>query len=419
QYDGDFWGLYLAVEQMDGAFLDEHGLPDGNLYKMEGGSGELNNQGATGATNRSDLNDFLRTYQSSNPPVAWWRENLSLDRYYGYRSIVEAVHHYDIADGKNYFYYLHPTTGAWSVHAWDVDLTWADNMYGSGNEPFRSRVLAHAELAIEYRNRLREIRDLLYNPAEMARLLEELAAIIDNPALDQTIVDADRAKWDYNPVMADGSIVNLSKAGQGRFYQRAASRTFRGMVDLMKSYVVSRGAFIDNNILTDDAQIPNRPTISATGPGDFPADRLTFRASAFSDPQGNHTFGALEWRLADVTDPDPGVPFVRGRPKPREINAVWESGEIEEPVLDIAIPPEVVGVGRRYRVRVRMRDASGRFSHWSEPLELTTSAPRDPLPQAAGLRVTEVHFHPFGGEDEEFIEIQNIGPVPLDLEHVS
>jgi len=32
QYEGDFWGLYLAIEQMDGHFLQEHDLPDGNLY---------------------------------------------------------------------------------------------------------------------------------------------------------------------------------------------------------------------------------------------------------------------------------------------------------------------------------------------------------------------------------------------------
>ena len=27
QYQGDFWGVYLAVEQEDGRFLDEHNLP--------------------------------------------------------------------------------------------------------------------------------------------------------------------------------------------------------------------------------------------------------------------------------------------------------------------------------------------------------------------------------------------------------
>ena len=39
QYDDDFQGMYLAVEQENGRLLDSHGLPDGNLYKMEGGTG--------------------------------------------------------------------------------------------------------------------------------------------------------------------------------------------------------------------------------------------------------------------------------------------------------------------------------------------------------------------------------------------
>ena len=46
QYDGDFWGLYMTIEQMDGRYLDEHDLPDGNLYKMDNSNHETNNQGA-------------------------------------------------------------------------------------------------------------------------------------------------------------------------------------------------------------------------------------------------------------------------------------------------------------------------------------------------------------------------------------
>ena len=45
QYDDDFQGLYLAVEQPDGNLLDEHGLPDGNLYKMEGRHGQAEQPG--------------------------------------------------------------------------------------------------------------------------------------------------------------------------------------------------------------------------------------------------------------------------------------------------------------------------------------------------------------------------------------
>ncbi|HEX2747308.1 MAG TPA: lamin tail domain-containing protein, partial [Verrucomicrobiales bacterium] len=36
QYDGDLWGLYTGMEPMEGNFLDERSLPDGNLYSVEG-----------------------------------------------------------------------------------------------------------------------------------------------------------------------------------------------------------------------------------------------------------------------------------------------------------------------------------------------------------------------------------------------
>ena len=60
QYRGDFWGLYLAIENEDGRFLKAHGLADGNLYKMAGGTGELEHQGDGAVADRSDLDQFLR-----------------------------------------------------------------------------------------------------------------------------------------------------------------------------------------------------------------------------------------------------------------------------------------------------------------------------------------------------------------------
>ncbi|NQT89041.1 lamin tail domain-containing protein, partial [bacterium] len=217
QYDGDFWGLYLAIEQMDGQFLDEHLLPDGNLYKMESGTGTLNNQGPTAADDRSDLNLYLNTYNNTTPTVEWWQSNMDLDRYYAYRVVVEGIHHGDIAGGKNYFYYLDPDTGRWSTHPWDLDLTWADNMYGNGNEPFKSRVLPIPEFNRAYQNAMRSFMDLLYNTDQGYQLIDDYAWIINDPAGGPSIVDADRAMWDYNPIMTS-SYVNLSKAGEGRFY---------------------------------------------------------------------------------------------------------------------------------------------------------------------------------------------------------
>jgi hypothetical protein len=423
QYSSDFQGLYLAIEQPDGQMLEQHGLPDGNFYKMEGGTGSLNNQGPTQPSNRSDLNLFQTTFVNSTPSEQWWRENLDLARYYSYRSIVEAIHHYDIDEsaGKNYFYYHNPETGKWSVHAWDLDLTWANNMFGGGREPFRDRVLPRPEFGVEYRNRLREIRDLLYNSEQTGMIIDEFAQHIYTPG-QPSWVDADRSMWDYNPILTS-SYINPSKAGHGRFYQQAATDDFPGMMQLMENYVVSRGAFIDNTLLTDDSQVPQRPTISYNGPAGFPADGLTFNNSGFASPAGS-SFAALEWRIAEVSDPT-NPNFDPAEPRSYEMTPTWQSGRLTTFSSSATVPGDSLRIGETYRVRVRHQDAAGRWSHWSQPVQFIAGTPL--VAAQDKIRITELNFHPAaptaaeiaaGFADKEafeFIEIQNIHSQPVNL----
>ena len=100
-----------------------------------------------------------------------------------------------------------------------------------------------------------EIRDLLFNPEQTGQLIDECAAIIADPSGAPSMADADRAKWDYHPVMKS-EYTRPSKAGQGLFYQISPTKNFAGMVRLMKSYAKSRSEFIDNNLL-DDPSIPS------------------------------------------------------------------------------------------------------------------------------------------------------------------
>lgn len=359
QYRGDFWGLYLAIENEDGRFLKTHGLPDGNLFKMAGGSGELNHQGLGQPSDRSDLNKFQAAYNGAPQSEQWWRENLDLPRYYSYRAIVECIHHYDISDGKNYDYFFNPEDKKWQVVPWDLDLTWADHMYGGGEEPFKSRVLAIPKLNIEYQNRLREIRDLLYNPEQTGELIDQQAAIINDPkAKTPQIVEADRRKWDYHPALAGGG-----QAGHGKYYEAAATHDFPGMVKLMKDYVKSRGAWVDANLL-NDPKIPATPVATYTGPASHAAAKLTFRASPYKGPA---PFAAVQWRIAEITPAN--VPQT-SPPTPRhyEITAAWQSEELAK-IEDIAIPANAAKAGHTYRVRVRMKDKAGKWGHWSGAVE--------------------------------------------------
>lgn len=360
QYRGDFWGLYLAIENEDGRFLKDHNLPSGNLFKMEGGAGELQHHALGAVTNLSDLFGFVSAYQRGNPPNSWWEANFDLTTFYSYRAICECIHHYDIGDGKNYDYYHDPRTGHWEIIPWDIDLTWADNMYGSGEDPFKRRVLSHPAFRQQFQNRLREIRDLLFNPEQTGRIIDEYAAVIWDRSGAPAIVEADRRKWDYHPMMAMGM-----KAGQGLFYEASRTRDFPGMLQEMKDYVRHRGAWIDSALL-NDATIPETPKVTACGPPNFPTDQLRFNVSAF---KGANTFAAVTWRMAEITPPrsaNASAKPVQGLP---EISAVWESGEQAEAREPLAIPAGIAKAGHTYRVRAKMKDTTGRWSHWSAPVE--------------------------------------------------
>ena len=360
QYRGDFWGLYLAIENEDGHFLKAHNLPSGNLFKMQGGGGELQHHATGAVTNLSDLFGFMNGYRRENPAESWWQAHFDLADYFSYRAICECIHHYDVDEGKNYDYYSNPQTGRWELIPWDIDLTWANNMYGTGEDPFKRRILSRPAFKLEYQNRLREIRDLLFNPEQTGQIIDEYASVIWDQAATRSIAEADRRKWDYHPMMA-----MAMKAGQGLFYEAAPTQDFPGMVQLMKDYVKTRGTWIDSVLLKDPA-IPATPIVTACGPAGFPPDQLRFRVSAY---QGEHPFAAIKWRMAEITHDNHPASAAKPAQGLREITALWESAELTDAAQEIAIPGGVAKSSHLYRVRARMKDATGRWSHWSDPAE--------------------------------------------------
>jgi hypothetical protein len=438
QYEGDFWGLYLGIEQENGRFLEEHGLPDGNLYKMEGGTGELNNLSPTGPTDKSDLNYILNNYTGATD--AWWRTNWVLTNFYSYQTMVQAVHHYDIDGGKNYFYYRYPDSGLWKVLPWDYDLTWAHNMYNSswgGLTALTPRILTGATAVagtgnqsgthnlslgggrpafeLEFRNRVREIRDLLFNTNQAWQLIDEHASLVRGPTNGPTFLDADRAMWDWNPKMASETYSSsLGKAGQGEYYQWSqeptVSKDFNGCIQLMKNYVVVRSTHLD--ALATDAAIPAQPTATYTGPTNYPLNQLTFQCSAYS---GANPFAALKWRIGEVWDTNAPAYDPTER-RPMEITAQWESGEITPFTNAITIPSAALKIGRAYRVRGQMKDSTGRWSRWSAPVQFVIGEPPATAALTNYLRITELMYDPPAGSDFEFIEVKNTSTeVTLDL----
>jgi hypothetical protein len=198
QYQGDFWGLYLAVENVDDEFIEAREMPDGNLYKMDLHGPEPKHIAKDTEADRADVLEFMNGMRR-NPDEKWWQTNVDLRRYYSYRSILECVHHYDIMMGKNYYYFRPALGKRWQVIPWDLDLTWSDRAFGDGGEPFkRAGLLRCGPLAAEYQARLTEIRDLLFNPEQTGALIDEYAAVISHP---------DGSRPSSMPIVPNGTII--------------------------------------------------------------------------------------------------------------------------------------------------------------------------------------------------------------------
>ncbi|MFT4546758.1 MAG: hypothetical protein ACI9MB_000703, partial [Verrucomicrobiales bacterium] len=438
QFDTDFQGVYLAVEQLDGQFTDQHNLPDGYLWKIEGGNNQNppNNQGSylESSLPNGDVDDFIAGYKGTQS-AAWWKDHLDVDGYYNFRSSVTWVHDGDITAGKNYFFYHNPETDKWQVVNWDLDLTWTTPYGGNATGgPLSGDVLSIPEFSLGMRNRVRELQDLLHNPEQQGMLLDDVAHWVYTPG-ENSMVDADRAMWDYNPILVSNK-VNSSKAGHGRFYEGATSpaRSFAGMVAKLKSYVTGRiGDMRSYYLNADESSIPRTPTVNYTGIAGFPIDDLSFTSSAFSSPRGA-SFAAQQWRIAEVTLPsdprfDPADPtYDRYAERLYEINADWESGDVTTTDFAATVPTNAVRPGRLYRVRTKMMDSEGRWGHWSAPAEFVATAP-DVSEYTDNLWITEFMYHPqepSGGElgvstdqdDFEFIELKNVGTEVLNLRAV-
>jgi CotH kinase protein len=362
---GDFWGLYLAVENVDQHFLKEHDLPAGNLYKIEGGAKTAFN-GDAAVTNQSDVRQFL-SLSERRQSDSWWSTNVDLPHYYNYRSILECIHHYDVDSGKNYFYFRPAESSRWIVIPWDLDLTWGDGMYGAGYEPFyRAGLLSKPPAKHHYQERLAEIRDLLFNPEQTGWLIDEHAAMISDPANRLSVVDADRAKWDYNHVM-ESAYVMAEKAGMGRFYFGKPTNDFRVMVNYMKSYLAKRAKFIDSQLLSG-YRPPAAPQVGLAADLDFSSSTVPVQLQSRSE----NPVPRCQWRLAEITDPN--SPFFKpGEPWKYEIQSLWEQ-ETTNSKAGVAVPSKLLAPGHIYRIRARWQDAPGSWSRWSAPAQFTVPA---------------------------------------------
>ncbi len=443
-YTGDFWGLNWAQEDYDGRFLDHHGLEKGNLYKLINATfssslskdmvAQQRYQGPFAVTNGTDgstVQKGLLSAQSSE----WIRSRVNCSEWYHYHAVCEAVRNYDFWPdaNKNAAWYFAPpydtsnsAYGKLWVLPWDTDSTWGST-WNSGQDLVYYGIFSaasHPDLKIEYANTIREVRDLLFQPDQINPLIDAYAARL------RAFIPADLRRWSNAPASSGNYVSMVSETG---FTSPALNGGLAAHVQDMKNFMftggnkpwwldrqyVGPGGWITRlDTLATDASIPTKPTITYAGTAGFPATNLVFSSSPFADPQGATSFGAMQWRLAEITPTN--SPATNPATLKFEWDAIWDSGELTAFTNKIQIPANATLAGHVYRARVRHKDNTGRWSNWSSPVEFTPNSVDVVSILQKHLVVSEIMYNPpmfdgVKGDEYEFLELHNIGQQALDL----
>ena len=493
QYDTDLWGLYLAVEDYDSDFLQAHGLPEGNIYKL-GTSNDQKAQAETLPTNRSDWTTFSsQSTANPLPNAATWKTRIDVDAYYTFHALNRLVGNVDLRGGANHFFYHRSSDDRWVALPWDLDMMfiaknhWYTN-YDGKSVPgviVQHRLSDVAALKIELKNRAREMLDLMGengspNGGQIGQLIDEFAQIVNPTGAALTWADIDAALWNQNPkTTGSASSASGQNNPKGNFYRApwgdsrgvggaggnwrrwlktptfTGTAEFEDFVKFLTDYTTNTYPATDppwaiNNaglpsLTTNpdvqlgygykylefeakDTGVPARPAITYVGSEGYPANDLRFESSAFApDATAGTTFAAMEWRLGEVSAP--GIPFYDpGEDRVYEVEPLWSSGEITLFAATVQVPASAVRTGHTYRARVRHKDGNGRWSRWSQAVQFV-SGEANVAVFRDNLMISEINYHPgapsaaeagagYGAEEFEFIELKNIGTLPLDLTSV-
>jgi len=404
---GDFFGLYILMEDYNGDYLAEHDFAEGNFWGTNRTTRNRFLDYSGDFPNAESIGTFAPSTQTNSSFTITNKGNKSL--LFGDRIAAEIYG----MNGNNYIgkhsYNEYYDSATDSYLGWWGDM---DNSFGSPYDdvtvypradakidaPNAGHMIIPNTMQIEFQSEFRSTYDLLLdytdpdcNCTQSDYLVDQESRKIYNSAATHNWVDVDKSRWPQ---------INYDLGSY------AAHR------DWYKSWFKDRKTYLTSNF--SDIDIPSKPSISLTG--SVALDDIKFQNSAFSDLQGAGTFAAMEWRVGEWSDPSNSYYDQTGEPK-YEIETKWRSGEMTSFSSSYQIPAEAkLKEDRTYLIRVRYKDTSGRWSHWSNPVKIIPTPASNPIQY--DLVINEIMYNPSEPSQAEFIEIYNASNTTVSLDNV-
>src|SRR5262249_39673087 len=150
----DLWGLYVALGGMMPALLADRPLPDGLTVSVQSG---IKHTPPGMADAAKEWETFL-TGMRAPPTDAWGRANPAPPADASFHALNRLLGNVDLRPDGNHGYYRGPD-GRWAPIPWDNDMMFVPRRHQPGYIE-AAGCLRHPRIALEYRNRAREVLDL-------------------------------------------------------------------------------------------------------------------------------------------------------------------------------------------------------------------------------------------------------------------
>jgi hypothetical protein len=443
QRNGAFHAILDLLEDGDDRWMERVGRdPEGALYKMYNA---LNGAGGNEKKTRrdedfSDLQTLVNELSTSRPLAdrvryAW--DNLDLPQTISYFAALALISSQDHGH-KNYYVYRDTRgSGEWTILPWDVDLSFGrnwthefsylhdalyqDNELDFYNAPQQNKpanrlydlILEHPEFRAMYLRRLRTLMDTILQPpgtAEEALFIEarirEWVELLDPPGISPSDTDLDYSRWgswgNQNSTRAEAQrIIDIHLPGRREFLFEDPLATVNGESIPSAQPDVVRVAFGDHE-LNPLSGNPDEAWVQVHNQESFAVDLSGWKLT-----------GGMEFTFK----PGTVLPANRAIHVSPDVAAFRARASAPRGGLNLFVQGNALN-------RTANQDGVLTLSAPNGTVADTLAYTGDPSDAQRHLRIAELMFspalHPSGtdAEEFEFVELKNIGPVPLDLNGV-